>query len=103
MGQTASVEKTAPVVPADEISEYDGSGSYWTSDGTAESTIRYAAKGIASADGSPALTLVELFKIACKKNGQNPAMRVERPGGITPPLEGRSAPPALPVDEWTCW
>ena len=103
MGNVATVEKKAPSVSAEELSQYDGSGSYWTSDGTAEAKIRFAAKGIASEDGSPPLTLVELFKKACEKNGDNPAMRVERPGGKTPPLDGRSAPPALPVEEWKCW
>jgi long-chain-fatty-acid--CoA ligase ACSBG len=75
-------------------------GEFCSSDGTAEAKIRFAAEGPASEDRLPAMTVPQAFKLAIEKRADKIALQVERP---CPPLNGKIAPPALPIADWTKW
>lgn len=74
-------------------------GRYWTSDRTAEATIRFAAKGVASEAIFPAITLSGAFKAAAERKPDVPALRKE---DVPRTLERGAKPPAgLPRETWT--
>jgi len=96
------IPKTAPVNKADDYSVYNGDkSSFVTTDKTVELPIRFSKSGIASREGTPPMTMCELFTKACKTRKNDLAMRIERP--LKPLAKGEKPPPALPADEWVSW
>lgn len=85
--------------PTYELSPYR-QGPFSTIDGTVALPIQYAKSGIASKEGTPARTIIEIFKNVADQHGDRPALRVERP---VPPLNGNEWPPSLPMKQWKCW
>lgn len=79
-----------------ETVQYD-EGPFFSSDRTICHPVRVSAEGIASRKPT---TVCALMAQAASKCPNKPALRVERP---VPPLNGRRAPPPLPLDQWKVW
>ena len=82
------------------LSKYEGKGPFALTDADACATIRLAGEGTGSAEEVPPMTIPQVFAEAARRKGDKIAMRVERP---VPPLEGKKAPPPLPLAEWKTW
>ena len=74
------VETCAPTIPPSNLSDYGSvlKGGWSTVDGTEEIPTRFAKEGIASEEGCPERTVVDLFEKAVKANPDDIALRVER-------------------------
>ena len=97
---------SSPQLPMpDELSVYDPStGPFAGSAAEFESTIRPAASGAPSLIKST--TLPTLLKDCAQSSFKDRcAMRVERVGGVAPPIDPatKMAPDALPDEQWTQW
>jgi len=92
---------TAPTnKPSDYIKYNKEKAPFWTTEADGKSQINYAETGYASKAVTPTMTVMELFIKAAKRRPNKIAMRTE----AMPPLKkGESAPPALPLDQWTSW
>ena len=78
-------------------------GPYSITAADGEAVVRLAEVGAASdkeGEGVPVMTIPQIFALAAKVKADKIAMRVESP---VPPLEGRKAPPAQPLDTWKSW
>mmetsp|Transcript_28366 Transcript_28366/g.39446 ORF Transcript_28366/g.39446 Transcript_28366/m.39446 type:complete len:685 (-) Transcript_28366:755-2809(-) len=104
MGCGSSTRKTFPPDFKDDyLPVYEGKGPFYCMTADACAEIHYANKGIASKEETPAMTLVDLLNKACEKNGDMPAMKVERKEE-----KGRMVTPAPEVAafadaDWTTW
>jgi hypothetical protein len=76
-------------------------GPFWCDRTDGEAVIRYAAKGIASKDETPARTIAQVLQLAADKRGDKLAL-VAEPRSKTQLVEGRSPPP-VPREEWKKW
>jgi len=85
----------------DELSVYSG-GPFWSERPEGEAIIRYAAKGPASKDMAPAITVVELVTLAAKKGDAEMALLQEPPSMIAL-IDGKKAPPPIPREHWRTW
>lgn len=109
MGCSASVRKEfPPVLGPDDLPDYsDGKAPYYCLKADDESKVFYSKSGYGSKEVNPAKTVLALLKECQAKFGSKTALRVERVEVkgkmVTPPLDGKKAPPALPEAEWTTW
>lgn len=94
-----------PVIidPCHTVPYPPGEGPWYVVEPSAVAKPRVASAGPAGLAECPAITLVELLRRAAKKQGPQPALKVERLDGSTPALVDGRAPPALPEEEWLTW
>jgi len=97
---SARIVKKQPVEAGDKtLCKYD-QDPFSVTAAAGEAGIRLADEGIGSAAGVEPTTIPEVFRMAAEKKGDKIAMRVESP---VPPLDGKKAPPPLPLDQWKTW
>ena len=101
MGNSVSPLQAAKEASKDQLSTYAG-GPMWCEKFDGESPIRYAAKGPASKDLAPAITVVELLTMAARKRPTKAALMQEPPALIAL-IDGKKAPPPVPRELWRCW
>ena len=95
----ARIVNKKPVKAGDKtLVKYD-KGPFAVTMADGEATIRLAAEGIGSKATEPT-TIPEVFRLAAERKGDKIAMRVESP---VPPLDGKKAPPPVPLDQWKSW
>ena len=95
----ARVAGKKPVKAGDKtLAKYD-KGPFAVTMADGEATIRLAEEGVGSKSTEPT-TIPEVFRLAAERKGDKIAMRVESP---MPPLDGKKAPPAVPLDQWKSW
>ena len=97
---SAKVIRKKPIESGDASLPKYGKGPYSITAADGEAAVRYAKSGPASEGALPAMTIPQVFALAAEKKGDKIAMRVESP---VPPLDGRKAPPATPLETWKSW
>lgn len=107
MGCEASTLSNVVEFSAEHFSAYEGDQHY-TSDGTAEATLRFAAQGVASQADTPPITLLQLFQTALESPGKADriVLRQEPPDrtALTRDEDGRKRwPAALDKSEHNTW
>lgn len=106
MGCAASGPAAVTEFSDAHFSRYEGDKHY-TTDGSGEATIRFAETGIASAEGTPPITILRLFQTALESPGKadHIILRQEPPERTALTIEdGRKRwPAALPKEEHNTW
>lgn len=100
MGNNIAPLQTAKESNKEEYCNYS-QGPYWSERPEGESIIRYAAKGPASREIAPALTVNELMAMAAKKRPHKFALLQEPPELIA--LVNNKAPAPIPREKWRTW
>jgi len=83
-----------------DYANYSGEGPWFSCEPNAIAAPRFASKGPASEESCAATTLPKMYAEAAAKNGDKPALKIERP---VPELVDGKPPAALPLEEWTTW
>mmetsp|Transcript_4373 Transcript_4373/g.6161 ORF Transcript_4373/g.6161 Transcript_4373/m.6161 type:complete len:787 (-) Transcript_4373:150-2510(-) len=92
--------KKAPQTKADELPVYPEGGKFWLAEADGEKEILFAKKGVASKEGTPANTLMQVFELAAKKKGTKVALRTEAMPMIK---KGEAVPGPIELAKWKSW
>mmetsp|Transcript_50983 Transcript_50983/g.75655 ORF Transcript_50983/g.75655 Transcript_50983/m.75655 type:complete len:761 (-) Transcript_50983:236-2518(-) len=105
MGCEASVLQDVVEFDSEYFSQYDPNETkHYTSDPKAEGVIRFAKTGSASEQGSPPITVIELFRQALARPGKaTKQMLRQEPPELIALDENKRWPPPLPEEQWRTW
>jgi len=101
MGNSVTPLQAAREPSKEELSVYD-KGPFYSEFPDGEAIIRFAAKGSASKELAPAITVVELLTAAAKKRPTSLALAQEPPK-LVALIDGKKAPPPVPREHWRTW
>ena len=101
MGNSFAPLQAAKEANKDELSIYSG-GPFWSEKPDGEAIIRYAPKGPASKEMSPAITCIELLTAAARRRPTDFAL-MQEPPALTALIDGKKAPPPVPREQWRTW